>query len=89
MKYKIIIILGFVLSPSLFAQKKFSPAKESLTLFNQYKPKIEHSNNAIVDSPEIFVGDINGDSLDDCLVYFVLTPKMVAMLLLAGKLLSI
>ncbi len=42
-------------------QTGFSPAKESLKLFNKYIPVIEEKNNAIVDKPNVITGDINGD----------------------------
>ena len=58
-----------------FAQGGFSPAKESLKLFNRYVPAIEKNNNALVDNPTAITGDINGDQKEDCIVFFVLTSK--------------
>lgn len=56
-------------------QANYDPAKESLKLFNKYKPRIEKTNNAIVDEPKVFVSDLNGDGLPDCVVAFVMTSK--------------
>jgi hypothetical protein len=70
----LLMILFFSLSVTR-AQNSFSPSKESLRLFNKYKPTIEKNNNAIVDEPKIVSGDINNDSLEDCVIFFVMTPK--------------
>jgi len=63
------------LSGTVYSQSSYSPGKEALRLFNQYKPTIEKKNNALVDEPKLIVGDINGDGKDDCIVYFVMTSK--------------
>lgn len=70
-------LCGFLISLSLssMAQNSFSPAKEALRLFNKYKPTIEKNNSAIVDEPKVISGDINNDSLEDCIIYFIMTPK--------------
>ena len=66
----------FVLLPFIgIGQVKYDPAKEALRLFNKYKPKIEETNNAIVDERKTFIGDLNGDGLPDCVVTFVMTSK--------------
>ena len=71
---KIITGLFILLAAGIKAQS-FSPAKEALRLFNKYKPTIEKVNHAVVDEPKIVTGDINNDSLEDCLIYFVMTSK--------------
>ena len=73
LRFTFLIITGI---PSIVrAQHNFSPAKEALRLFNLYKPTIEKKNNAIVDDPIVLTGDINGDSLTDCIISFVMTSK--------------
>jgi hypothetical protein len=68
--------LVMVLWPGLTPfQQKFSPRKEALALFNKYQPVIERKNNAIVDTPNAIVGDINGDGKEDCIVSFVMTSR--------------
>ncbi|SRR5258706_1145642 len=64
-----------VFNLSGMAQPSFSPAKEALRLFNKYKPTIEKNNDAIVDKPKIIPGDINNDSLEDCIIFFVMTSR--------------
>ena len=44
-------------------------------MFNKYKATIEKTNGGIVDEPKVITGDINGDNLEDCIIYFVMTPK--------------
>lgn len=56
------------------AAQNFSPSKEALRLFLKYKPTIERTNHAVVDEPVIVPGDINGDSLQDCIIFFIMTP---------------
>ena len=57
------------------AEQSFSPIKEALRLFNKYKPTIERNNDAIIDKPRIMQGDINNDSLSDCIIFFVMTSR--------------
>ena len=73
---KFIFILNLLMSYICSSgQNLFSPSKEALKLFNQYKPTIEKNNEAIVDEPEVFIGDINNDKLEDCIIFFVMTSK--------------
>jgi hypothetical protein len=72
---KIIYGLLIVMSLSAKSQNSFSPSKEALRLFNQYKPTIEKHNRAIVDEPKVISGDINNDSLEDCIIFFVMASK--------------
>ncbi|HKB44877.1 MAG TPA: hypothetical protein VKC90_10825 [Chitinophagaceae bacterium] len=67
----LLIVLGL----SAAAQNSFSPVREALRLFNKYKPTIEKDNDAIVDEPKVISGDINNDSLEDCIIFFVMTSK--------------
>tara|TARA_R110002051_G_C8663577_1_gene489358 strand:+ start:118 stop:684 length:567 start_codon:yes stop_codon:yes gene_type:complete len=53
---------------------KIDVERETKKLFDQYAPKIEKTNSAIISNSEILIGDLNDDGLDDSLVYFVLTP---------------
>jgi hypothetical protein len=69
-------LIAYTAIPSiLLAQNNFSPAKESFRLFNKYKPTIERKNHAIVDDPQVIIGDINGDQKVDCIISFVMTSK--------------
>lgn len=68
------MILFFSLSAAE-SQTSFSPSKEALRLVNNYKPTIERNNNAIVDEPTVICGDINNDSLEDCIIFFVMTNR--------------
>lgn len=71
-----LLSIFLVLLPFIgIGQMKYDPKKEALRLFNEYKPKIEETNDAIVDDPKIFVGDLNEDGLPDCVIAFAMTPK--------------
>lgn len=48
--------------------------KATEELFKQYAPKIEKSNDALIDTKIILTGDLNYDGQDDALVWFLLTP---------------
>lgn len=67
----LLLLLGF----RAVSQPAYTPAGRSLELFRQYQPVIEKTNEAIVQEPLAVTGDINGDSLEDCIVFFVLTPR--------------
>lgn len=73
-KLPVFTIFLLLTTQSVRAQA-FDPATASLKLFNAYKPTIERRENAVVDNPAAIVGDLNGDGLVDCILYFVLTPK--------------
>lgn len=64
----------FLTATTGFAQSGSSPAADALRQFNAYKPVIERTQKARVDEPHPITGDINGDGLADCIVFFVLTP---------------
>ncbi len=74
---KFLLILAFALSGSYpgWSQTTYNPADASKKLFEQYKPVIERKEQAVVDEPKAITGDLNGDGLADCILYFVLTPK--------------
>jgi len=75
MRFYLFLSAMLATSAISFAQGDFSPAQESLKLFNRYVPVIEKKNNALVDTPTAITGDINGDQKEDCIIFFVLTPK--------------
>ncbi|QKJ31759.1 hypothetical protein HQ865_18965 [Mucilaginibacter mali] len=58
----------------VFAQKRL-PADEALKLFKPTIPAIEKQTKGIVQEPNVFIGDINGDKKPDCIVSYVVTPK--------------
>lgn len=56
------------------AQRIFDPAAEAKKQFEVYRPTIEQKEQASVDGAQAYTGDLNGDGLMDCILYFVLTP---------------
>jgi len=64
-----VVFLTTVCSPC-FSQTSFSPEKETMKLFNAYKPVIEKNGDIVVSNTHIITGDINGDGKEDCIVSF-------------------
>src|SRR5262249_6237624 len=71
----VLILISSLFGITVNSQKPFSPENEALKLFNAYKPTIEKTNNAIVDTPKTITGDLNGDGKVDCIIFFVMTSK--------------
>ena len=74
MKTGFLFLSAFLAAPFCFAQKPYDPATEARKLFETYRPKLEQAEQAVVEGPSAFTGDLNGDGLTDCILYFVLTP---------------
>jgi hypothetical protein len=75
MKTLLLSLSAFLIAPSCFAQQSYDPATEAQKLFEAYRPTVERSEQGIVDGPSAITGDLNGDGLTDCILYFVLTPQ--------------
>ena len=72
------LLLGFgtlFLFSTAVAQQSYNPAAAATALFQAYQSTIEQKERALVQPPTAVTGDLNGDGLEDCILYFVLTPK--------------
>lgn len=75
--FKAIVLTSGILASQApaFSQTATDPARDALRQFDAYKSTIERSENAVVDNPQTFTGDLNGDGKPDCIVFFVMTPQ--------------
>ena len=73
--YKIMMLPLLLTAASAGAQTRYDPATEAQRLFESYRPTIARTEHAVVDDPTAITGDLNGDGLTDCILYFVLTPE--------------